>query len=188
MTEMTEWEESVARMHDLEVASVEVRMPADIKQEAETIVERESWGEEGLLRIFATGLAYLKGERQVSEISEAALDPERRMDAQRAVKLLLDESSRFATLRFKAYRMAEDNQTLSMRAIGWQRDAEMLSARVKTFREDEDRLKARIRELEYETERLRQTVPAPIAQPVAETHRRRWPLFSRRDEPSERRA
>jgi len=178
---MTEWEETVASIHDLDVASVDIRMPRDVKEEAETIVAENGWGEEGLLRVFATGLEFLKGEKQVSEISAAALDPDKREDAQRAVRLLLDESSRFATLRYKAYRMSEDNQTLSMRAVAWQRDAEMLAERVKTFREDEARLKARIVELESETERLREYAVAPIERPIERPARRGlWSLLSRR--------
>jgi hypothetical protein len=157
-------------------------MPRDVKDGAEAFIAENGWGDVGFLRVFATGLAFLKGEKQVSEISAAALDPSKRADAQRAVKLLLDESSRFATLRFKAYRMADDNQTLSMRAVGWQRDAEMLAHRVKIFREDEDRLKARISELESENERLRQIAPAAVELPVDDRRRRgRWSLFSRRD-------
>jgi hypothetical protein len=179
---MTEWEETVASIHDLDVASITIEMPRDVKDGAEALIAENQWGDVGLLRVFATGLAFLKGEKQVSEISSAALDASKRADAQRAVKLLLDESSRFATLRFKAYRMADDNQTLSMRAVGWQRDAEMLAARVKIFREDEDGLRARILELESENARLRQRALAAIETPIEDRRRRRrWSLFSRRD-------
>jgi hypothetical protein len=157
---MSEWDDWVAAAKQIEMTTMNIAMPADLKEEADRIVAAEEWGEEGLLRIFATGVAFIKGEREISRISGNSLDPTTKEDAERAVRLLLEESSRFAALRFKAYRIAEDNQTLTMRATGWQRDAEMLGERVKRFREDEERLKARVRELEAENLELRALVTA----------------------------
>ena len=158
---MAEWEDMIARIRDLEVDTVEIAMPRDIREEAERIIDEQQLGEAGLLHVFATGVAYLRGERQISQISADALDPEKRADLERAVKLLMEESTRFATLRFKASRMAEDNQILSMRETGWRTEALALEQRNKVFREDEDRLKARIAELQAENALLKAQLPDP---------------------------
>ncbi|MHB8533428.1 MAG: hypothetical protein ACYC9X_13930 [Dehalococcoidia bacterium] len=158
---MAEWEDMIAKIRDLAVDAVEIKMPRDVRQEAERIIDERQLGEEGLLHVFATGVAYLRGERQISQISADALDPEKRADLDRAVKLLLEESTHFATLRFKASRMAEDNQILAMREAGWRTEALSLEQRNKVFREDEDRLKARIAELQAENALLKAQLPDP---------------------------
>lgn len=157
---MNEWEDMVGKIHDLEIDRVTIDMPRDIKEQAERIIDAEQLGREGLLHIFATGVGFFRGERQLREISADALNPAKRTDLERTVKLLMEESTHYATLRFKARRMAEDNQILAMREAAWRADAELLKQRIDVFRADEQPLKARIAELEAENARLRQQVPA----------------------------
>jgi hypothetical protein len=153
--ELTEWETDVARIKDLAVSTIEIELPEDLRRAADRMIADEEWDEYGYLRIFATGLTFLRGERQLAHLSGDALDPATKADAERAVKQLMEESSRFAVLRFKAYRMAEDNQVLAMHENAWRADAEMLQQRVKRFREDEEALRTRIRTLEDENAALR---------------------------------
>ncbi len=156
---MPEWEDMVEEIRNVEVDTVDIEMPHDVKEEAERIIDEQQLGNEGMLHVFATGMAYLRGERQIRKMSADALDPEQRADLERAVKLLMEESTRFATLRFKASRMAADNQTLAMREAGWRTEALALEERNKLFRTDEERLKARIGALEAENAQLRARLP-----------------------------
>lgn len=179
--EMTEWEAEVARIKDVEATTLEIGLTQEVKDQADRLIAEEGWGDDGYLRVFATGVAFLRGERQVSRLSGDALDAATKEDAERAVKQLMEESSRFAVLRFKAYRMAEDNQTLAMHETAWRADAEMLQQRVKRFRDEEEALRARIRELEAENAQLRSHIDAPdaVAISTVDAPKRRGLLFFR---------
>ena len=102
----------------------------------------------------------------MSRIQRSDLPQEVLEDLNRTVRQLLEESSRYASLKFKAYRMSQDNQTLSMREAGLRGELELAKHRLMLFRQDEEILKKRLAVLEEENRKLQQKLASlePAAQ------------------------
>jgi hypothetical protein len=135
-------------------------------QSAMSLAESNGWSEAHALRtIFASGLAFLDGEASLAKIERSDLPQEALEDLNRVVRQLLEESSRYASLKFKAYRMSQDNQVLSMREAALRGELELAKYRLTLFRQDEEALKQRLSAVEEENTVLQQRLatlePAP---------------------------
>jgi hypothetical protein len=174
-----DWEDERNRLQEgVSVAAVQLEILQETYQSAMSLAETNGWSEAEALRIvFANGLAFLAGEASVSKIQRSDLAQEVVEDANRMVRQLLEESSRYASLKFKAYRMSQDNQVLTMREAGLEGELELAKHRLTLFRRDEDLLKQRLSALEEENTKLRQKLASlePAAQgEEAPTGRRLW--------------
>jgi hypothetical protein len=177
-----DWEQERKRLQEgVSVATVQLEILEETYRSAMSLAESNGWSEAETLRVvFANGLAFLTGEAAVSKIQRSDLPQEVLEDLNRTVRQLLEESSRYASLKFKAYRMSQDNQTLSMREAGLRGELELAKHRLTLFRQDENTLKQRLLALEEENTQLRQKLASlePAAQgEEAPTGRR--PLLSR---------
>lgn len=150
------------------VASVQLEILEETYRSAVSLAESNGWSEADALRIiFANGLAFLTGEACLSKIQRSDLPQEVLEDLNRVVRQLLEESSRYASLKFKAYRMSQDNEVLSMREAGLRGELDLAKHRLKLFRQDEEILKQRLAVLEEENTKLRQKLASLEQAPQA---------------------
>ena len=162
-----DWEDERKRLQEgVSVREVQLEILEETYQSAMSLAESNGWSEAHALRtIFASGLAFLDGEASLAKIERSDLPQEALEDLNRVVRQLLEESSRYASLKFKAYRMSQDNQALSMREAALQGELELAKHRLMLFRQDEEALKQRLSALEQENAVLRQRLatlePAP---------------------------
>ena len=160
------------------VRTVQLDILEETYQSAMSLAEGNGWSEAEALRIvFANGLAFLAAEASLSKVQRSDVPQEALEDMNRVVRQLLEESSRYASLKFKAYRMSQDNQTLSMREAGLRGELELAKHRLTLFRQDEEVLKQRLSALEAENTTLQQKLASlePTAQgEKAPMGRRPW--------------
>jgi hypothetical protein len=162
-----DWEHERKRLQEgVSVRTAQLEILEETYQSAMSLAESNGWSEAEALRIvFANGLAFLAAEASLSKIQRSDMPQEALEDLNRVVRQLLEESSRYASLKFKAYRMSQDNQVLSMREAGLRGELELAKHRLTLFRQDEEALKQRLSALEQENTVLRQRLatlePAP---------------------------
>jgi predicted RNase H-like nuclease (RuvC/YqgF family) len=137
-------------------------------QALEFAKERDCSEEEALRLIFCYGLAYLRGEAALTKVQRADTPQKALEELEKTARQMMEEATHAASLKFQAYRLAEDNQVLEMRSNAMTNELLMARNRMSMFRDDEDRLKARVRELEQEQEnlRLRAQLPGSDAKPA----------------------
>jgi len=175
-----DWEQERKRLQEgVSVAKIQLEMLEETYQSALSLAQNNGWPEAEALRIvFANGLAFLTGEASLSRIQRSDLPQQVLDDLNRVLRQLLEESSRYASLKFKAYRMSQDNQTLSMREAGLRGELELAKHRLMLFRQDEETLKQRLSALEAENATLRQKLASlePPLSPQQEgpARRRGW--------------
>jgi hypothetical protein len=175
-----DWErERKSLQEGVSARAVQLEVLEEAYQSAMSLAEANGWSEADALRIvFANGLAFLIAEASLSKIQRSDVPEEVLEDLNRVVRQLLEESSRYASLKFKAYRMSQDNQTLSMREAGLRGELELAKHRLMLFRRDEETLKQRVSALEEKNTQLREKLasvePAlPLGQ-EAKPKRRAW--------------
>ena len=162
-----DWEHERKRLQEgVSVRTVQLEILQETYQSAMSLAESNGWPEPDALRIiFANGLAFLTGEASLSKVQRTDLPQEALEDMNRVVRQLLEESSRYASLKFKAYRMSQDNQVLSMREAALRSELELAKYRLTLFRQDEEALKQRLAAVEEENTVLQQRLatlePAP---------------------------
>jgi len=156
-----DWEHERKRLQEgVSVRTVQLEILQETYQSAMSLAESNGWSEAEALRIvFANGLAFLAAEASLSKIQRSDVPQEALEDMNRVVRQLLEESSRYASLKFKAYRMSQDNQVLSMREAGLRGELDLAKHRLMLFRQDEEALKQRLSMLEKENAELRQKLP-----------------------------
>jgi hypothetical protein len=159
--------------------TVQLEILEETYRQIMSLAESNGWSEADALRIvFDSGLAFLTGEASVSRIQRSDLPQEVLDDLNRTVRQLLEESSRYASLKFKAYRMSQDNEALSMREAGLRGELELAKHRLSLFRRDEEALKQRLAALEHENTALRQRVamlePVPPQEGRPPSRRQLW--------------
>ena len=147
----------------LETRTVTLEVLEETYQEVLTVARENGWSEnEAPLVILANGLAYLRGRQQIAELARNGADEHVLEELNKTVRQLMQESSRYAVLKFKAFRMSQDNEALEMHESALNAENLMLRNRIEEFREDEERLKTRIADLEEQLEVLRlQLQPSP---------------------------
>ncbi|MCL5075776.1 MAG: hypothetical protein M1136_09065 [Chloroflexi bacterium] len=130
---------------------VELHMLEETYQEAQRLIRENGWDEEeGLLIIFANGLAYLK---------EAHALPDSESDSALTLMSSITErcahfESMYAVMKFRAYYLNEDKRILELNVTGLQADNDGLRHRINLFRQDEARLKEEIKRLTTENTEL----------------------------------
>jgi hypothetical protein len=175
-----DWEHERKRLQEgVSVREVQLEILEETFQSAMLLAESNGWSEAEALRIvFANGLAFLGGEASLAKIERSDLPQEALEDLNRVVRQLLEESSRYASLKFKAYRMSQDNEVLSMREAGLRGELDLAKHRLTLFRQDEEALKQRLSALEQENTVLRQRLatlePAPPEGGDLPPRRRVW--------------
>ena len=175
-----DWERERKRLQEgVSVKTVQLEILEEGYQSAMSLAESNGWPEPDALRIiFANGLAFLTGEASLSKVQRTDLPQEALEDMNRVVRQLLEESSRYASLKFKAYRMSQDNQVLSMREAALRSELELAKHRLTLFRQDEEALKQRLSALEQDNTVLQQRLatlePAPSQGGDAPPPRRFW--------------
>jgi hypothetical protein len=175
-----DWERERKRLQEgVSVRTVQLEILEEAYQSAMSLAESNGWPEADTLRIiFANGLAFLAAEARLAKIERSDLPEEALGDLNRVVRELQQESSRYASLRFKAYRMSQDNEILSMREAGLRGELELAKHRLTLFRQDEEALKQRLSALEQENAALQQRLaalePAPSQDEDAPPPRRAW--------------
>lgn len=162
-----DWERERNRLQEgVSARAVQLEVLEEAYQSAMSLAEGNGWSEADTLRIiFDSGLAFLTGEASVSKVQRADVPQQVLDDLNRVLRQLLEESSRYASLKFKAYRMSQDNEALAMREAGLWGELELAKHRLALFQRDEETLKQRLADLERENAALRQRVatiePAP---------------------------
>jgi len=153
----SDWQRERKSLQDgLAERAVSFEMLEETYQRAMELARENGWSEaEAPLIIFANGLAYLTAQEEVGRLDRSDLPDKVLEELNKTVRQLMQESSRYASMKFKAYRMSQDNEALEMRESALRAENAMLHSRIETFREDEERLKARIRELAAELDALR---------------------------------
>jgi chromosome segregation ATPase len=136
-------------------AVVEVALLEEELKKAHQLIEENQWGkDEGYHIIFANGLHYLCGERDLRSLNcdHDALAGE----VQRLSKELMDLHSKYAVMKFNAFQLIQTNQTLEFNLVGLRKSEELSTYRLKKFREDEESLRKELRSLRQENKQLRQ--------------------------------
>ncbi len=164
-------------------ASVSVPILEEELKKAQELIEANKWDQgEGLIIIFSNGLYYLLGEAQLHEVpsDDSAL-------AERVKRLtgeLMDMQSKYAVMKFRAFSLNQEKQTLGFNVVGLETENRWSGERLKKFREDEKLLRAQLQDLRRENESLRRrsgdsavTAPEPEDEtrgPVRRFLRRLW--------------
>jgi hypothetical protein len=157
-----DWERERGRLQEgVSVRTVQLEILGETYQSAMSLAESNGWSEADALRIvFANGLAFLAAEASLSKVQRSDVPQEAVEDMNRVVRQLLEESSRYASLKFKAYRMSQDNEVLSMQEAALRAELDLAKHRLMLFRQDEEALKQRLSELEQDNTALRQRLAA----------------------------
>ncbi len=162
--------------------TVQFDMLEDTYRQAAALAKRNGWTEdEALLIAFCNGLAFLNGEASLARIQRADLPQQVEEELNRLLRQVQEESSRSAVLKFRAYRMSQDNEALSMREAGLRGELKLATYRLTLFRRDEAALKQRLSELERENAELRGRQPPAASGELREaaTRPRRLPQLRR---------
>jgi len=130
---------------------VEVEMLDDERDRALELVRRNAWSvPEGLHSIFSRGLVAFQHVAKSQEHEGKRLidmkTPEER--EQFLLARLNDLESTYAVMKFTAYTVLRDNESLKMNVTGLSAEYQALSSTNAYLRGREDQLKARIAELE----------------------------------------
>jgi len=159
--------------------TIEVLLLKETLRDAKPLIEEQKWSEqEGLQIIFANGLYYLRGERQLQHLP--ARTDGLAAEVERLTTELMDMHSKYAVMKFRAYTLNEAKQALEFNVTGLETENRWSTARLWQFRADEERMQKELDALRAENERLRQRLAeleAPEAEPT--TQRRRQPLLAR---------
>jgi SMC interacting uncharacterized protein involved in chromosome segregation len=159
--------------------TIEVALLEETLRDAKRLVEEQKWSEqEGLQIIFANGLYYLRGERQLQDLP-AGTDG-LAAEVERLTTELMDMHSKYAVMKFRAYTLNEAKQALEFNVTGLETENRWSTARLWQFRADEERMQKELEALRAENQRLRQRL-AQLEDPTVEVASRqgRRPLLAR---------
>jgi hypothetical protein len=141
-----------------EMVSVDVKVLQETYAEMTSIIQRNGWSlEKGLRILLCQGLGYAKG-RLVLE----AQDEERRSLAVRTAEC----ESLYAVMKFEAFHLMQDNQTLEMRESALRNADRMSVHTIQRLRTENDALRSELEMLRVEMGKLREKglalqAPAP---------------------------
>lgn len=134
---------------------IEIRIHSEMLKEANRLIGENGWEvDEGLRIIFANGLFYLLGRRRLEGLDGGQADLAE--EVKRLTAELMDMQSKYAVMKFRAFTLQQDNQTLEFQNTGLRGENRMAMSRLTKFREDEQALTAELSRLRAENERLRQ--------------------------------
>jgi hypothetical protein len=147
---------------------VELHLLEETYQAAQELIAAEHWSEEaGLLTIFAAGLAFLRGERKLAQLSQG--EPALRAEVNRLLQRLVACEGQYAVMKFRAFSLERDNRVLEMHEAGLRGENELSRVRLEQFRRQESQLRAELARLQAENERLRRAQPLASASPQQPT-------------------
>ncbi|GIW09094.1 MAG: hypothetical protein KatS3mg061_0151 [Dehalococcoidia bacterium] len=147
---------------------VELHLLEETYQAAQELIAAEHWSEEaGLLTIFAAGLAFLRGERELAQLSQG--EPALRAEVNRLLQRLVACEGQYAVMKFRAFSLKRDNRVLEMHEAGLRGENELSRVRLEQFRRQESQLRAELARLQAENERLRRAQPLASASPQQPT-------------------
>lgn len=139
----------------MEADSVQVSMSKDVLDRARMLAEENAWSEDEAAQIiFANGLFYLLGQRCLHSPNGDNRDLAE--EVRRLTAELMDMQSKYAVMKFRAFSLQQDNQTLEFQNTGLRAENGMAMSRLDKFRKDEETLRAQIRLLQQDNERLRE--------------------------------
>jgi len=154
--------------------TIEVLLLKETLRDAKPLIDEQKWSEqEGLQIIFANGLYYLRGERQLQHLP-AGTDG-LAAEVERLTTELMDMHSKYAVMKFRAYTLNEAKQALEFNVTGLETENRWSTARLWQFRADEERMQKELEALRAENQRLRQRLAqleAPAADVVSPHSRR----------------
>lgn len=160
---MSDWQQERQRFQEsVSLHHLEFDVLEETFQKASSLIRENRWDEhEGLVIIFANGLEYLRSEATLSRVNHEGSEAAAKMahELQRTVAQLLEESSKYAALKFRTYRFSLDNQTLEMHENALRGELAMYEQTMKVLRQEAEQMQARIRELEAENRRLKALLP-----------------------------
>jgi len=158
---MGEWQDQRRRfLEGTSLHHVEFDVLEETYGKALDLIRENQWEEdEGFAIIFVNGLEYLRAERAILQLNQEGLEAKMADELQRTFAQLLDESSKYAAMKFRAYQLSQDNQILEMREAGLRGELAMAEQCMKILRQEAEQMEARIRELETENHRLKALVP-----------------------------
>jgi len=135
--------------------AVQMSLSKEVLDQARKLAEENGWSEEDASQIiFANGLFYLLGQRCLAELD--GHDADLAAEVKRVTRELIDMQGKYAVMKFRAFTLQQDNQTLEFQNTGLRAENGMAMSRLDKFREDEELLRAQLRLLQQEREQLRQ--------------------------------
>jgi hypothetical protein len=158
--------------------TVEVPVLEETLRNATALIEQEKWNEtEGLQIIFANGLYYLRGEKQLQGIlgGTDGLTAE----VERLSRDLMDMHSMYAVMKYRAYTLSEAKQALEFNVTGLEVENRWSASRLWQFRADQEQMQKELEALRAENERQRQRLAQFEAPEVELATQPRKPLLAR---------
>lgn len=170
------WEEERrSLLEGLSARKLEFEVLEETYRRALALGQENGWQECDVpLIVFSHGLAFLLAERDLTRINRDGIDTGTVNELERAVRQMMEESSKYAALKFKAYRMSQDNQALEMREAGLSAELEFSKRRMLELRDEVEQLRPRLRALEAENACLRQQIDDLRAAAPSPPPRRLW--------------
>lgn len=138
-------------------------------QELRRLIEENEWDEEEGLRIILTrGLAYLKGEAEISQLQSA--DSDLAEDLNRIRRRLMEYESMYAVMKFTAFRLREIARTLELNVVGLRGENNLCHSTLRLLREEIARLKAENARLKGLVAEREVAMSAPLIHSSSEAH------------------
>ncbi len=167
-----EWSEQRQRLIDsVNTTEVTLTVPAELHDHVREWAERHHVTlQDAFLAVIMNGLAYLEGKATLERLERADVPQAVLDELQKTLRQFMDASSAYASMRFKAYRLSQDNQALEMRESGLRAENAFLRRRLEIFREEEARLRQSLAVVERELAALKAAVPSPDPQVEPDRH------------------
>jgi chromosome segregation ATPase len=165
-----DWSEQRRRLiEDTKIRRLTLELPEDVYERARALQEGTGRSEQQtLLSIFLNGLAYLEGQAVVDRLQRGDVPEAVAEELSKTLTQFMEASSAYAAMRFKAFRLSQDNEALEMREAGLRAENAFLRRRLDLFREDEERLKEALAAQEAELAQLRQRLAESPSSPETE--------------------
>lgn len=133
--------------------------------ELRRLIEENGWDDEEGLRIVLTrGLAYLKGEADLSRLPVAQGDVAEELDRLR--RQVMEYTSMYAVMKFKAFKLIEVARVLELNVAGLRGENNLCHSTLRLLREDIAALKAENARLKARVAESDGATPAPPPQPA----------------------
>jgi len=114
-------------------------------QQGEELIQENGWGDEGWRIILAHGIGSLRSRDRFMAMEDRA----------RLIHQLAELESMYAVMKFRAYMLTKDNQTLTFNVNGLRAQVDTSSIVLESQRREIAALKAEIAALQQEVARLR---------------------------------
>jgi chromosome segregation ATPase len=117
------------------------------------LVTAEQWEpDEALHTVFAAGLAYLRGERTL----RAAAAGDQAAELERLLRQLMACESRYAVMKYRAFTLQEEKQTLAFKVTGLEGENRMGEAALWRLQREAEERRAELERVRAEAAALRE--------------------------------